>query len=210
MQDATRFGAACIQKSSGSILADINSTTSDAGAGQIIGAIVEGLGPVSPQSEECLSINVQVPEGTPADAKLPIIMWIHGGGFEVGSAYAITGETLAAPGLGPNYRPAGLAKTAIDMGQPIMVVSINYRLNSFGFSASKEMEEAGLLNLGLEDQRNAMRWVKKYAAKVRCDCYGRDIHTNLLIFTVRRRPRRAHNHGRICRQLVRSRTSPVG
>jgi acetylcholinesterase len=140
--------------------------------GEIVGAIVEGLGPISPQSEDCLSINVQVPENTSADAKLPIIMWIHGGGFEVGSAYAVTGETLAAPGLGPNYRPAGLAKTAIDMGQPIMVVSINYRLNNFGFSASKEMEEAGLLNLGLEDQRNAMRWVKKYAAKV-CNDYDR-------------------------------------
>jgi carboxylesterase type B len=50
---------------------------------------------------------------------------------------------------------------SLEMGQPIIFTSINYRLNHFGFSASKELEDAGLLNLGLEDQRNAMRWVKK-------------------------------------------------
>lgn len=48
------------------------------------------------------------------------------------------------------------------MDQPIITVSANYRLNAFGFSASREMEEAGLLNLGIEDQRVAMYWVKKY------------------------------------------------
>lgn len=45
------------------------------------------------------------------------------------------------------------------MDQPIIVASIQYRLAHFGFTASKEFEDAGLLNLGLEDQRNAMRWV---------------------------------------------------
>jgi acetylcholinesterase len=51
------------------------------------------------------------------------------------------------------------------MGQPMVVASINYRLAHFGFSASKELEEAGLLNLGFEDQRNALHWIQKHIAK---------------------------------------------
>lgn len=64
-----------------------------------------------------------------------------------------------------NYNPAGLLKTSIEMDQPIITVSATYRLNAFGFSASREMADAGLLNLGLEDQRVAMQWVKKYISQ---------------------------------------------
>lgn len=52
------------------------------------------------------------------------------------------------------------------MGKPIVFASINYRLNNFGFSASKELEDAGLLNLGFEDQRNGLKWINKYISKV--------------------------------------------
>jgi carboxylesterase type B len=41
-------------------------------------------------------------------------------------------------------------------------VSSNYRLNSFGFSASEELAKEGLLNLGLKDQRLAVKWVKQH------------------------------------------------
>lgn len=61
-----------------------------------------------------------------------------------------------------NYNPGGLLKTAIEMDQPIITVSATYRLSAFGFSASREMADAGLLNLGLEDQRAAMQWVQNY------------------------------------------------
>ncbi|KAF2756378.1 carotenoid ester lipase [Pseudovirgaria hyperparasitica] len=167
IQDATHFGPACTQKSTGSILAA--NGTGDLGIGAAVGFIEEALYPLSPQSEDCLLINIQVPENTRPDAKLPIIMWIHGGGFEIGAPYAALGETLAAPGLAVNYRPAGLVQTAVETDQPIIVASISYRLNAFGFSASKEMEEAGLLNLGIEDQRVAMQWIKKHISK-----FGRD------------------------------------
>ena len=60
------------------------------------------------------------------------------------------------------YQGANIVQRSLEMGQPIIFTSINYRLCHLGFSASKEMEDAGLLNLGLEDQRNAMRWVKKH------------------------------------------------
>lgn len=53
------------------------------------------------------------------------------------------------------------------MDQPIIFVSIQYRLAHFGFSASREFEEAGLTNLGFEDQRNALRWIQNNIEKVR-------------------------------------------
>lgn len=51
------------------------------------------------------------------------------------------------------------------MKQPIIVTSINYRLASFGFTASKEFDQAGFLDLGLEDQQTAFRWIQKNIAK---------------------------------------------
>lgn len=56
------------------------------------------------------------------------------------------------------------------LGRPIIWTSINYRLHHFGFSASREMAEAGVLNLGLEDQRVAMRWIQQNIASVGHDC----------------------------------------
>lgn len=53
------------------------------------------------------------------------------------------------------------------MKQPILFVSLNYRLAHFGFTASKEFADAGLLNLGFEDQRNAFRWIQQNIAKVK-------------------------------------------
>lgn len=91
--------------------------------------------------------------------KLPVLLWIHGGGFEAGAGQSFAGETTLAPGV--FYQGANLVRRSQDMGQPIIVVSINYRLNHFGFSASQEMADAGLLNLGLEDQRNAMKWIQQ-------------------------------------------------
>lgn len=64
------------------------------------------------------------------------------------------------------YQGANLVKRSLEMDQPIIVASIQYRLAHFGFTASKEFEEAGLLNLGFEDQRNALRWIQKNIAKV--------------------------------------------
>lgn len=52
------------------------------------------------------------------------------------------------------------------MGQPVIFTSINYRLAHFGFTASREFDKAGLLNLGFEDQRVALQWIQKYIAKV--------------------------------------------
>lgn len=88
----------------------------------------------------------------------------HGGGFEAGASSSIISEVSAAPGV--FYQGANLVKRSLDMGQPILFTSVQYRLADFGFTASKEFEDAGILNLGLEDQRNAMRWVQQNIEKV--------------------------------------------
>lgn len=127
--------------------------------GRIEGAFSQS---VFKQSEDCLSINIQRPNGTKAGDNLPVLMWIHGGGFEAGASSSIFSEQSAVPGV--IYQGANLVKSSSkwdnrSSSHPSTPVSTN-----FGFSASKELADAGLLNLGLEDQSNAVRWVKKHIA----------------------------------------------
>lgn len=139
--DASEYGASCPQHEFTSILAP-----SDLDIGSLAGYVEAAFSPILSQSEECLFINIQRPLNISSDAKLPVLLWIHGGGFEAGAGMAFAGETSAVPGV--FYQGANLVKRSQDMGRPIIVASINYRLMSFGFSASQEMADAGLLNLG--------------------------------------------------------------
>ncbi|KAG7088892.1 hypothetical protein E1B28_012837 [Marasmius oreades] len=70
------------------------------------------------------------------------------GGFEVGSPQM--------------YDGAVIVERSIALGQPVIYVSMNYRLTAFGFLAGKEVKAAGVGNLGLHDQREALRWIQKY------------------------------------------------
>jgi acetylcholinesterase len=64
--------------------------------------------------------------------------WIFGGGFELGS---------------PSMYDGGLiVERSLDIGQPVIYVSINYRVAGFGFLGSKEIRDAGVGNLGLHDR----------------------------------------------------------
>ncbi|KAJ5818482.1 extracellular lipase [Penicillium riverlandense] len=96
-------------------------------------------------AEDCLSLNIRRPAGTTKDSKLPVLFWIHGGGFEWGAAY--------------QYEGTPLVLDSINMDMPFIYVAIGYRLGGFGFLAGKEVKEAGVSNLGLLDQRMAMQWV---------------------------------------------------
>ncbi|KAI1784678.1 carotenoid ester lipase precursor [Ganoderma leucocontextum] len=100
------------------------------------------------QSEDCLNINVIVPAGTRPAAGLPVAAWIYGGGYQVGS-------NAVQPG-------AVVVNRSIELGQPVIFVSMNYRLSAFGFLGGSEIQKAGLGNLGLQDQREALRWVQKH------------------------------------------------
>jgi carboxylesterase type B len=100
---------------------------------------------VTNAGEDCLTINVQRPIGTTASSKLPVLFWIFGGGFELGSTEMYNGASLVAE--------------SITDGQPIIFVAVNYRVGGFGFMPGKEMLADGSSNLGLQDQRLGLQWV---------------------------------------------------
>ncbi|EMT66823.1 Lipase 4 [Fusarium odoratissimum] len=102
-----------------------------------------------PEGEDCLSVNVVRPSGTTDRSNLPVLIWIHGGGFQEGGS-----------GDG-RYNMSYLVRNSVEMGYPTVMVSFNYRLNGWGFLAGQEVEGAGLLNLGLLDQRLALQWVQE-------------------------------------------------
>ncbi|KAH9020058.1 carotenoid ester lipase precursor [Lactarius hengduanensis] len=98
--------------------------------------------------EDCLTLNVITPAHAKSRSKLPVVVWIHGGGFEVGSSLLNDG--------GP------IVNHSIALRKPVIYVSMNYRLSALGFLASQEVKDAGVGNLGLWDQRLALRWIQKY------------------------------------------------
>lgn len=95
--------------------------------------------------EDCLNINVQRPAGTTKDSKLPVLFWIFGGGFELGSTQMYDGSSLI--------------KESVAQGKPIIFVAVNYRVGGFGFMGGKEILADGSSNLGLLDQRLGLEWV---------------------------------------------------
>src|SRR6202451_572357 len=127
VRSAKEFGAHCMQ---GKVYGDM--TFPDGG-----------------NSEDCLTLNVWTP-AKKADAKLPVMVWIYGGGFAAGgtSEPRQHGEKLAARG--------------------VIVVSMNYRLGVFGFFVHPELaKESGHNssgNYGLLDQTAALQWVQRNIA----------------------------------------------
>ncbi|KAI0656712.1 carotenoid ester lipase precursor [Cubamyces menziesii] len=104
--------------------------------------------PDVPQSEDCLNLNVVTPSGVTRQSKLPVLVWIYGGGYQHGSNAVEPGDAIVA--------------RSIRIGHPVIYVAMNYRLSAFGFLGGKEVKEEGVGNLGLQDQREAFRWVQKY------------------------------------------------
>jgi para-nitrobenzyl esterase len=101
-----------------------------------------------PMSEDCLVLNVWRP-ATIASGKIPVLVWIHGGGFLNGSSAAAI------------YDGSAFAR------QGLVVVSFNYRLGRLGFFAHPALtaaKEGPLGNYGLLDQLAALQWVKRNIA----------------------------------------------
>ncbi|TQN66741.1 Lipase 1 [Colletotrichum shisoi] len=104
-------------------------------------------------SEDCLTINVVRPHGVAAaDAKLPVALWIHGGGLTNGGS------------ADPRYNLSFIVEQGVRMGTPFVAASINYRLHAWGFLWSDEVKAEGAGNLGFRDQRLAMHWVNENIA----------------------------------------------
>jgi para-nitrobenzyl esterase len=118
-RDALQFGAQCMQGR-------------------------RGTTPVA-MGEDCLFLNIWVP-AKPKHRHLPVLVWVHGGAFKVGSA----GQ--------PVYDGASLAR------QDLVVVTLNYRLGKFGFLAhpalTRENPAGPLGNYGLMDVLVALKWVQ--------------------------------------------------
>ncbi|XP_070551528.1 acetylcholinesterase-like [Ptychodera flava] len=92
------------------------------------------------QNEDCLFLNVYAPKTT--SKRLPVMVWIHGGGLYIGS--------------GSDYYYDGTALAAIG---DVIVVSFNYRLGALGFLVTGDDHATG--NYGLYDQIAALQWVQE-------------------------------------------------
>lgn len=99
-------------------------------------------------SEDCLYLNVWTPAKSPKE-KLPVLVWIYGGGFAGGSTSYYDGTPLAEQG--------------------VVLVSINYRVGKLGFFAhpelSSETEQGTSGNYGLLDQIAGLKWIQNNISK---------------------------------------------
>jgi para-nitrobenzyl esterase len=121
-REATRYGARCMQ---GNVFPDM---------------VFQDNGP----SEDCLYLNVFTPADAKKGSKLPVMFWIHGGGYVGGSA--------SEPRHNGDFLPL----------KGVVLVTINYRLGVFGFLATTDLAKeargpAG--NYGLMDMVAALAWV---------------------------------------------------
>jgi para-nitrobenzyl esterase len=123
VRQATSFGSYCLQ---GPVFGDMNFRGATG-------------------SEDCLFLNVWTPSKPPA-AKLPVMVWIYGGGF-------VAGSTSEGRQDGSHLAQQG-----------VVVVSMNYRLGVFGFlvhpELTKESPQHASGNYGLLDQLAALEWVR--------------------------------------------------
>lgn len=121
IRDATAFGPVAPQDRNGQFL---------------------GPGANIPMSEDCLTLNVIAPASGDG---LPVMVWIHGGAYSVGSSREIhkQGEVLVRGG--------------------VIFVNLNYRIGSLGYLDFSSFSTRGRLfesNLGLRDQVAALEWVR--------------------------------------------------
>lgn len=132
--DATEFGPICMQPNPQPFLMWTQ----------------EFIAPAGNMSEDCLNLNIWTEEGS-ANAKRPVIVFIHGGGFSSGSNSV------------PIYNGAKMAQKGV------VFVTINYRVGSLGFLAHPELSEESPNNAsgnyGLLDQVAALEWVQQNIEK---------------------------------------------
>ncbi|KAI1489283.1 Alpha/Beta hydrolase protein [Biscogniauxia mediterranea] len=101
--------------------------------------------PTAGQSEDCLYANVWAPANATLDSKLPVWLFIQGGGYTVNA--------------NANWNGTALVERS---GGNIVLVNFNYRVGLWGFLASERVRADGDLNAGLLDQRLMMRWVRTH------------------------------------------------
>ncbi|KDR71026.1 hypothetical protein GALMADRAFT_254175 [Galerina marginata CBS 339.88] len=102
-------------------------------------------------SEDCLTLNIFRPAGVVAGARLPVMVWIYGGGFVSGASSLYNGTEIVARS---NKR-----------GTPLIFASLNYRVGPLGFPQGVEAGQRNISNLGLQDQLAALEWIQNNIEK---------------------------------------------
>jgi carboxylesterase type B len=152
--DATRPGASSIQPW-GSVKSDASN----------IPLPTDNLPEDEEQSEDCLNLSIHLPEECVdergklrSSMKLPVLVFIHGGAYFLGSANRLY------------YNPENLVRHAIQRETPIVFVGINYRLGALGFWHSDRAGDLVPENNGLHDQNMAFEWLRE-----NIDGFGGDV-----------------------------------
>lgn len=109
---------------------------------------LQGLNKTGSITEDCLTLSVWAPKDVDKKKKLPILMYVYGGGFQTG------GQDV------PYQIPTQLVQSS----QEVIVVSFNYRLNIFGYPNAGGIEPTSQ-NVGFLDQRLAVEWVRDNIAE---------------------------------------------
>ena len=104
----------------------------------------------------CLRLNIYAPKDHERSSSLPVVVWIHGGGFIFGDGNS-------------EFDGNFLVEHSMEKGKPIIFVAMNYRLGFFGFLTSKELQaeavadgEVPFANMTMHDQRVALLWIQKH------------------------------------------------
>ncbi|XP_005093482.1 fatty acyl-CoA hydrolase precursor, medium chain [Aplysia californica] len=103
---------------------------------------VQNMHPVTGETEDCLYLDVYRPRLTNSSQSLPVMVWIHGGGFRHGSKNSFNGSILAS--------------------HDVIVVIVNYRLGPLGFLSTEDDVIPG--NFGMLDQISGLKWVQSNIA----------------------------------------------
>ncbi|KAF9963734.1 hypothetical protein BGZ65_012799 [Modicella reniformis] len=159
VRDASEQGPMCNQPKSANILVAMTSVEVDEDDEEAYSKVYS--------EEHCLNLNIFVPKNqlNRSQPLIPVMVWIHGGGYKDGSN---------AMDL---YDSSNLVAHSIKtVGHPVIVVTINYRLNYFGFFSSPELVQEvqsdtrlssgdhskSVGNWGLLDQKMALEWVRDH------------------------------------------------
>ncbi|KAG0251691.1 hypothetical protein BG011_007443 [Mortierella polycephala] len=163
VRDATIQGPVCHQPLSENPLVSMTSDPVDENDEEAYSKVYN--------EEHCLNLNVFAPKdqaqngSKTSQPSIPVMVWIHGGGFKDGS------NAMAL------YDASNMVAHSVQgIGRPVIVVTINYRLNYFGFLSSTELvqdvqsdkrldansHERSVGNWGLLDQKLALEWVRDH------------------------------------------------
>lgn len=120
--------------------------------------------PSKPQDEDCLFLDIYVPETAIEKAKsknatTPVVVWLFGGAFVFGSKDPLLNGEYSSP----FYSGRGAVTSA---GHDLIFVAANYRLGAFGWLAGPSMQYQGYPNAGLSDQRLVFEFVQRYIGLV--------------------------------------------